>query len=578
MQYNDAQLAAIDAFTGPAMVVAGPGSGKTAVITRRTARLIERGVPPENILVVTFTRAAAEEMEGRFLKMGIRGGNKVTFGTFHSVFFKILRFAYNLNSSNILKTTEAMKIVRHICDSFRVDTGGNGELLSDIHSEICKVKSLGVDVSSFCATTMEPDVFRRIYYAYDKEVKRSRLYDFEDILTETYRLLASRRDILVQWQEKYEFIMVDEFQDINKVQYETIKLLAGDRANLFVVGDDDQSIYGFRGSDPMIMAQFNKDYSSAALIKLSVNHRSGKEIVETAGRLIAHNSGRFSKAITAFRNDSMPIRTEVFENSREEAAYVVDKIKEFHGRGVPYREMAVLARNAEGLNSVVKECSVFGVPFVMKDYFPCLYNHFVAKDIISFIRLSVGLGNQEDMARVRNKYEKINDPEYTLKFISRCTPKAAVVYIRRAAGYENYLVRYATARGQRPEELLDKLEQLLEDTNGYRCHEEWLNHVRKVREEIRSVSEEGKRQKGDEVSLGTMHGSKGLEFQVVFIIGVNDGVIPHKKCITKMAVEEERRLFYVAVTRAKSRLFISSVRKRYGKDCEDSPFLREIQE
>lgn len=606
MKFNKAQLTAIDVFNGPAMVLAGPGSGKTAVITARTDRLLERGVKPENILVVTFTKAAAEEMERRFRSLSKDGSGMVTFGTFHSVFFKVLRFAYNLNASNILKTNESTNILLFLCDKYRADIGTDGEGLLNIRSEISSVKTLGINTDNYFATSCEPETFRRIFYDYERELRRRRLYDFDDMLTETYRLFSARPDILSKWREKYQYIMIDEFQDINKVQYETVKLLAAPANNLFVVGDDDQSIYGFRGSNPAFMRAFTEDFKGAAIVKLNVNHRSGKAIVDAAEKVISQNADRFEKNTEAFRNDSMPVEVRRFKDAGEEARFIADMVMEMHGRGVPYREMAVLSRTAAGLHSTVGALAGKNLPFYVKDRIPSLYGHFTSKDVICYIKIALGCRDRNVFMRIANRpnrfisgdmvieeivdfdmlkrrllrhrhlTERVERLEYDLGFIARGTPRSAITYIRRAVGYDDYLREYGKEHGVHPEDYFEELNKLEEDAKGFRSHEEWFEHIKLVEQSLKAAYEEQKRSTRDEITLSTMHASKGLEYQVVFVVDTNEGNIPYKKAVSKDSVEEERRLFYVAMTRAKSRLFILYCEKLHGKKAEMSSFLRVL--
>lgn len=590
------------------MVLAGPGSGKTAVVTARTAELIKKGVSPGNILVVTFTKAAADEMERRFQSGygDVGGSGKVTFGTFHSIFYKILKFAYNLNSSNILKTIESNMILRRIFDFLRVETGNRDSLLDEVKAEISAVKSFSKDIKTYFATSMEPEMFRNVFIAYEKELRRRRLYDFDDMLIETYRLLAARSDILERWCDKYQYIMVDEFQDINNIQYETIKLLAGENKNLFVVGDDDQSIYGFRGSDPRIMKEFTIDYPRAEVITLGVNHRSGTDIVNTAERLISKNKNRFPKEITAYHTDGMPVEVMRFEDCRREAEFIEDKVMEFHRRGVPFGEIAILSRTASELHNVIGCLASKNVPFAVKDRITGLYSHFVSKDIVSYIKFSVGDRSKDTFMRIANRpnryisrdmlgqgevdidklkdaaasmkyiFDRLDRLEYDLSFIAKGTPKAAIIYIRRAVGYDGFLKGYAKEHGIHEEELYDILDRLIEDADEFKTHEEWFEHIKLVEDSIRVQAENNRNRKKDEVTLSTMHASKGLEYRIVFILNANENVTPYKKAILEGEQEEERRLFYVAMTRAKSRLFICYCDRLHGKKAEVSRYVKEM--
>ena len=275
MNYNKSQQQAIRHKDGPMLVLAGPGSGKTAVITQRTKQLIEyENIDPSNILVITFTRAAAQEMKQRFLALTGEERTKVTFGTFHAIFFMVLKLAYHFDSGNIISEEQRYQFMREI-------------LLEHFYSSSCG-----------------EEIFRKIYREYDERLKRNRLIDFDDMLTYTYDLFSQRKDILSAWQKKYRYILIDEFQDINLIQWKIMCMLAAPENNLFVVGDDDQSIYRFRGSKPEIMLGFQKIYPQAKIVNLEVNYRCEPPIVEAAMRLIAHNGNRrcvFSTLRTAIK-------------------------------------------------------------------------------------------------------------------------------------------------------------------------------------------------------------------------------------------------------------------------------------
>lgn len=290
MEFSRSQTEAIEHKDGPALILAGPGSGKTAVITERTSRLItEHGVDPSRILVITFTRAAAREMEERFIR---RMGKKypVTFGTFHAVFFTVLKYAYHFHAGNIIKEDVKYQYMREIVAHMGLEYDDEAEFLSSLFGEISMVKNAGVALENYYSSNLPEHVFRKIYRAYDEKLRRNRLLDFDDMLVYTYELFSERKDILSAWQKKYRYILIDEFQDINKLQFDIMKMLALPENNLFVVGDDDQSIYRFRGARPEIMLHFDKDYPNAKKIVLKENYRSTANIVDASLRLIGHNT------------------------------------------------------------------------------------------------------------------------------------------------------------------------------------------------------------------------------------------------------------------------------------------------
>lgn len=275
MQVDSSQKKAIEHDRGPMLVLAGPGSGKTLVITRRTQWLIEKaGVAPGNILVVTFTRAAAGEMRSRFDRL--MGGRHlpVNFGTFHAVFFTILKYAYQYKVENILMENEKYDILRDIVHRIDVEMDDEKDFLMNIAGDISRVKGDMMSLEHFYSVNCSKDVFDEIYHEYNKKLKRMRRIDYDDMLLQTWQLFKERPDILLAWQKKYRYILIDEFQDINRIQYEIIRLLAKPENNLFVVGDDDQSIYRFRGAKPEILLGFTKDYPEAKLTILNKNYRS----------------------------------------------------------------------------------------------------------------------------------------------------------------------------------------------------------------------------------------------------------------------------------------------------------------
>ena len=298
MRFNEAQQEAVDFYQGPCLTLAGPGSGKTAVITHRTKNLIEKyGVSPSEILVVTFTKAAAMEMKERFLSLTNQTSTTATFGTFHAVFFTVLKYAYHYRAENIIRDEQKVVFIRNLLRHFPIDYEDENECIQTLLSEISGVKNSNIPIEHYYSSNFPEHTFRDVFMNYQKMLQKNRLIDFDDMLVYTYELFSQRKDILALWQKKFRYILIDEFQDINGLQYEIIRMLAAPENNLFVVGDDDQSIYRFRQARPEIMLNFEKDYADAKRIVLNYNYRSDGNIVAAAGRLIAHNTGRFAKDI-----------------------------------------------------------------------------------------------------------------------------------------------------------------------------------------------------------------------------------------------------------------------------------------
>ena len=609
--FNHQQRMAVEHVDHPCLVLAGPGSGKTTVITHRTKKLIEEeGISPSNILVITFTRAAAMEMQQRFLQL--MGGKRlpVSFGTFHAVYFQILKYAYNYRAENIIREEKKYEILRNIVHKTELDISDENEFVANLISEISNVKGEMLDVAYYYSKNCPEEVFKKIFREYNDTLIRANLIDFDDMLVMCYELLTKRKDILKLWQDKYRYILIDEFQDINRVQYEVIRLLAKPQDNLFIVGDDDQSIYRFRGARPEIMLNFEKDYPETKKIILDTNYRSTPEIVAAAGKLIRNNKKRFEKQIRAEReNGSKPVILP-FDNVYKECNYILEEIEQLIAKGLTYQDMAVLYRTNTNPRTLLEKLMEHNIPFCMKDVIPNLYDHFIAKDIIAYINAAVdfrekGVMKRGDMLRLINRpkryisrdvfpraevnledvkrfyqdkgyvLERISKLEYDLAMIRNMNPYAAIQYIRHGIGYEEYLTEYAEYRRMKPEELYDVLEELSEAAKPYKTYREWFKKIEEYGEELKKQARE-RQEKKDGITLATMHSSKGLEYRAVFIIDANETITPHKKALLPEDIEEERSLFYVAVTRAKDWLYICHCRERYGKETDVSRFVEEM--
>jgi DNA helicase II / ATP-dependent DNA helicase PcrA len=609
--FNHQQRMAVEHVDHPCLVLAGPGSGKTTVITHRTKKLIEEeGISPSNILVITFTKAAAMEMQQRFLQL--MGGKRlpVSFGTFHAVYFQILKYAYNYRAENIIREEKKYEILRNIVHKTELDISDENEFVANLISEISNVKGEMLDVAYYYSKNCPEEVFKKIFREYNDTLIRANLIDFDDMLVMCYELLTKRKDILKLWQDKYRYILIDEFQDINRVQYEVIRLLAKPQDNLFIVGDDDQSIYRFRGARPEIMLNFEKDYPETKKIILDTNYRSTPEIVAAAGKLIRNNKKRFEKQIRAEReNGSKPVILP-FDNVYKECNYILEEIEQLIAKGLTYQDMAVLYRTNTNPRTLLEKLMEHNIPFCMKDVIPNLYDHFIAKDIIAYINAAVdfrekGVMKRGDMLRLINRpkryisrdvfpraevnledvkrfyqdkgyvLERISKLEYDLAMIRNMNPYAAIQYIRHGIGYEEYLTEYAEYRRMKPEELYDVLEELSEAAKPYKTYREWFKKIEEYGEELKKQARE-RQEKKDGITLATMHSSKGLEYRAVFIIDANETITPHKKALLPEDIEEERRLFYVAVTRAKDWLYICHCRERYGKETDVSRFVEEM--
>ncbi len=607
MSFNQAQIQAIQHFKGACMVLAGPGSGKTTVITQRTKTLIqEYGVKPAEILVITFTKMAAKEMQERFFKLMGTEQPPVAFGTFHAIYFKILKYAYGLSAANILTEEQKIQWLKELIQQEQIEAEDQTELIHSIISEISLVKGERIALEYYHAKSCSDEGFRHIYTGYQEKLKRSRKLDFDDMLVLTYELLTEREDILKGWQKKYRFILIDEFQDINQIQYDTIRLLAKPEDNLFIVGDDDQSIYRFRGSKPEIMLNFAKDYPGTAEILLDWNYRSVKNIVDMACRVITANTKRFSKKIQAARPPGEKIEILCYPTPKEEGKAILKQIGKYFEQGYQYSDMAVLFRTNTDARFLVERFMEYQIPFHMKEVIPNIFEHWIAKDILTYIRIAMGSRSRGDFLQIINhpkryisrdcfdcaevsfdrletfyqeKYwmiERIRKLEEDIGFLRDLSPYAAITYIRKGIGYDEYIREYAADRHINVQEFSHLIDEIQESAEGYITYEEWFAHMEAYKEELeRQVQEAESLQGKDRIEMATLHSSKGLEYEIVFIIDAAEGVIPHHKAVLEDDLEEERRMFYVGMTRAKERLHIYTIRERYHKPVAMSRFLGE---
>ena len=615
MKFNEAQKTALSHKTGPMMVLAGPGSGKTTVITHRIAGLLESGVRPSEILVITFTKASAREMEERFysLRPAVRendtGSGRVTFGTFHSVFYRILKLAYRFPAGCVLGEEEKRQYFREFLENSELEVEDEGEFISAVINEISYVKGSQMNLSCYYSQNCPEEWFKRLYTGYEDMLRASGKLDFDDMLVMCYELFSQRKDILSAWQRKFRYILVDEFQDINRIQYEIVKMLALPENNLFIVGDDDQSIYRFRGAKPEIMLGFEKDYPGARRVLLAENYRSSREIVETSLKLISRNQVRFKKELVPVHGPGRPVDVSLYENPLAEAEGTARRIRQYAQAGFAFEDMAVLFRTGNGTGLLAEKLMEYNIPFSMRDVIPSLYGHWIAKDLMAYLELGHGSLARSDFFRVMNRpnryfsrdafetplvsldqvrdfyrdrdwmQERVMDLEGDLRTIGRLKPGPAIHYIRQAIGYDAYLKEFAAFRRIRPEEFFDIASQIEESAAGFSTLEQWKEHIRQYEETLKEKRRDAKdpgRPEG--VTLSTMHSSKGLEYRIVFVVDANEGIVPHHKAGLSADIEEERRLFYVAMTRAKERLHLCAVKERYHRKQEISRFVKECMD
>lgn len=598
MEFNQEQKEAINHGNGPCMVLAGPGSGKTAVITGRIHRLVrELNVPAEQVLVITFTKAAAEEMRQRYLKTASPSDYGVAFGTFHAVFFKILRESDGVSGKSIITTSDQYKIISAALYALHPDHSYVREDFKRILSEISRRKSGMNTNDSRMGLPCTAAEFETVFERYILEMKKLAKMDFDDILSKCHALLQNNGEVRKLWQKRFRYILVDEFQDINRLQYDTVRLLAAPLNNLFAVGDDDQSIYAFRGAQPGLVDVFLDDYPDSKRIVLGKNYRSAPCITTAACSVIRHNASHRNKKITNALSKRGVAEVVVCEDRRGEYRKICEILK---NTAVPFEETAVLFRTNMQPRGLAEQLYASGIPFSLKENLPDYSNHWITRDLMCFMKIAEGDRSRKLYLRICNrpergiaresfpseavnpadciKHAKDNQKKQLmhlfdgLSLLHGLDPYGACFYIRRALGYERFIDEYAYNHGCDKADLFDLLEDLQESARDVKNCAEWEEKLKKTYGETAEKNGET----ASSVKLMTFHASKGLEFEKVIIADANDGVTPLKAASTDAAIEEERRAFYVAMTRAKTELTVFYVKKRGGRIVLPSRFVNEM--
>lgn len=588
---NTEQLKAVMHREGNLLVLAGPGSGKTTVLLQRLRYQIEDcKEPPEGFLVITFTKAAAQSMERRFLSLISPEQYSVTFSTFHAFFYQILKRHTGIGPESFLSETEKQNLLIPILKQFH-----NQESPTEWLERFARFQNNLKE--PLCA-----DFFMEIYTAYQKKVKQLNKTDYDDMANRCLELFARHPKVLAQWQKRYRHILIDEFQDINPCQYEVIRAMAGKKQSVFAVGDDDQAIYGFRGSSPAFMQAFLQDFKPAAQIVLNQNYRSNQSIVAGSRKVIEENTLRIPKAListarmTASGGETEALRLYGFEKAVEEYDFLAKKIEEYQRAECQSTEcrskgeteqIAVIVRTNAAAAEITRQLCKRRIPCYRKEQKKPLAEHFVFQDILAYLRFAAGSRERSSFLRICNKPERgigrealdssqvnlvklcdyylveegerqirenIMGLQADLEKLQALPPFLAVNYIRKKIGYDRYLQRAAAEKGVEEKEYLQIADRILDYSKKYTDMSEFMERIQKEwSKEETAVTEEGQNVR---VVVMTMHMSKGLEFDRVLLPDCNEGMIPKGKNLEPSELEEERRLFYVAMTRAKKTLDI----------------------
>ncbi|SEN26998.1 ATP-dependent helicase [Lihuaxuella thermophila] len=601
---NEEQRRAVTAPDGPTVVFAGPGSGKTTVLTRRVLYLLERGIPARQLMVVTFTRAAAKEMKERLQQIMPEKVGELSIGTFHSLFLSMLR-EDGAQIPLLLQAAEQTELVRRLLAER--DQPTDDETVASFLNQIGLCKGNLIFPARMKVQKEKNVLFRDVYRAYEAKKEQLGCWDYDDILVALYQRTRVP-ETLAKWQERYQHVLVDEFQDINRVQYEILLKLTGKHQRLFVVGDDDQSIYGFRGSDPAFMLELAKHFPSLTRIVLSVNYRSTDEIIRLGERLIRNNRSRQPKprAGTGTKGPE-PFWLEP-DDEEDEAEQILEALKD----GM---ETAVLYRTSTQARALIDALVRKGIPFFVSAGEHSFYQRWQVQDILAYIRLSYHPNDLDSLIRIVNKPKRylfgdewidaawntarkgdrtllevlpelpgleayqvryLNELRTHVPRIRKFSASEAVRYIRETIGYDRYLEAFAKETGNDPASLFEPADELVMAARHASDGQALVEHAEKVIEWVRHPAQSPR------VKLMTFHKSKGLEFDRVFLIGLHAMVLPHRRSLQvpdnrkQAAWEEERRLFYVGITRARSELYLSVSKKRQGKRVGASPFVKEI--
>ncbi|MGS2777829.1 UvrD-helicase domain-containing protein [Robertmurraya sp. GLU-23] len=620
-QLDDQQLKAVTTVNGSVLVVAGAGSGKTRVLTTRAAYMLcELKIDPKSIMLVTFTAKAATEMKERLIQYPLLSStdiNRLLTGTFHSIFYRILAFHEPERwhpSKLIKKDWQKDQILKEGGKTISLD---EKEFAYDL-----ALQQIGYWKNTFLlpqdvqtASRWEEQVLH-LYKYYEQEKEKKNLFDFDDMLIGCYKYLSNHPDVLEMYQNRFQYFLIDEFQDINKVQYELIKLLSRNTENLFAVGDDDQSIYAFRGSDPNYLLSFEKDFPNSKMIILNENYRSSHEIISTANRIIEKNTARRKKIMQAqYQHSLSPMLFYPFDEE-EEATMIVQDIHEKLQNGYVPNDIAILYRTNTGSRAVFERLATTSFPFRIDLDSENFYERYLVKSMLSFLRLIINEDDQHAISQILPvlfirqsvmtdlkansilndcsmleclsnistghafQERKLKKLLPSIRSLKGRTPLECIEFIEKEVGFGDYLKKRGN-EGNSLEKGSDDIRDLKVAAKNFQTIIDFLDHTKHMsamNKEIKQLS----KQLEQAITLSTIHRAKGLEYRVVYILDVVDGGIPHDYALESLRngesapIEEERRLLYVAITRAKEECYIAIPHKRRGKNAKPSRFLAPI--
>lgn len=609
MELNTNQMKAVSCSLEPTIVIAGPGSGKTQVICHRIRYMMqELGCLPHQILVVTFSKMAAEEMKERYIRQF--GEAPIHFGTLHSVFYRILRRSQpeRYDMAKLLLEDKRKLLLNHLLKEMETDEGE--EFLDGFIRHLSLMKNQLIRPNEYEPTGISKPAFLELVQRYEAYKERHGLFDFDDMLVECYYLLKEDAMLLEAVSSSYRYVLVDEFQDINLVQFEIIKLIVGRHQHLFVVGDDDQSIYQFRGAKPEYLLDFKKHFPAAQTVYLNVNYRCSQNILNHSLALINENKVRYQKTLTTPNAMGQLPFFKACKDAKEEAMQIIHELNHRKQQGVSLKEMAVIYRTNLQARPIVEALIAANIPFCLRDGMISLYDQWITKDILAYLHLAQGQYTEEEAIRIINKPKRyiskvsiekakaysggslfiqllqledlnpwqknyMDELLFNLQVLKGKSLIESIRYIRHHIGYANYLAEYAAYRKMPVSSLIEVLDDIEESAMQYEDVMSWEASLIQMAQHIQKNV---KSKQADMLTLTTMHGAKGLEYDTVFVLDVVDGIVPYHKSQQTLEIEEERRLLYVAMTRAKQQLFLYLPHQKHGKDVAISPFIQEMKQ
>lgn len=606
-------MRAVNHLNGPCLVLAGPGSGKTFTLVKRIIHMIEdEGISDNEILVITFSKKSAVEMSERFSSLTKNKPYSVCFGTFHAIFYSIVKEYAKFSSNSILKDSEKKQLIKRIfrkIHNYAFSESDISEIIELISERKCLFDN-DKTLDDFCTEKFDSkekaEEFNIIFDEYTEICQKENKLDFDDMLYKCRSILNEKKDALLKYQNIYKYILVDEFQDINKVQYDVLQKLAGNNKNIFAVGDDDQAIYGFRGSRPELMTAFISDFENCEVIDMNKNYRCPECVIDAAGKIISKNKFRISKNQIACKKDRDEgnVYINICKNAASEADFICDKIKQFSSENYNLSDICIIFRTYTCVGILQEKLNMSGIPYDMKNIKDNYYCNDYIKDIFSYIKIALDLSSISNEIRILNKPERnlipepiidnnglhnVGDEDYKnlyskIKLICNMDGYAAVSFILKGLKYELFLRNDMLKKGINENKIEEFINDLFEKARMFSSIKEWLLYVESfVENNIPELKDSDKNHSNDtftdhygKINMLTAHASKGLEFETVFIAGLQEGIFPSNKAKTAEQLEEERRLMYVAMTRAKRNLYIiGRGEEMHGKKV--SRFVEEVR-